>query len=58
MLFIIGPKFDYCLALSFAHSQALLYFVQIVEFVKIGTWICQNSYMGFSKLLHGFLALC
>ena len=48
MLFITGPKFDHCLALSVAHSEALLNFVQIVEFVKVGTWICQNWYMDFS----------
>ena len=35
----------------------LVEFVQIVEFVKVGTWICQNLYMDFSKLLHGFVKI-
>ena len=70
MLFIIGPKFDHCLALSVAHSQALLNFVQIVEFVKVGkwisllginglvkiyTWISLSFNTDLSKLIHGFL---
>ena len=50
MLFIIGPKFDHCLALSVAHSQALLNFVQIVEFVKFGKWISLLGMNGMVKI--------
>ena len=36
-------------------SVLLLNFAQIVRFVKVVRWICQYWYLGFPKLIHGFL---
>ena len=48
-----GPKFDHCLALSILQSLTPLYDCE-TWLVKVVTWICQNWYMDFSKLLQGF----
>ena len=50
----IGPKFDHCLALSILQSLTPLYDCE-TWLVKVVTWICQNWYMDFSKLLQGFV---
>ena len=53
--FFIGPKSDHCLAQSvsprFEFSSDCWIFFEVV------TWICQNCYMDFSKLLHGFVRI-
>ena len=49
------PKSDYCLALSVCHLVTARFgFWWTCWIFKVVKWICQNWYIDFSNLLHGF----